>query len=236
MVPPDAALNRVLLETPLGDREAVLSDSQPIVLQAGNTLDRAGEPVRSVFFPTSGVVIYVSDMTTGHQAAVTSIGSEGVLGATPLMGIPRHPFRSVALLASEGYRIPIDSVRRAFDECERFRTPMLAALGRQWSEAAGLVACSRAHSHFERLACCLLTTFDKARQTSLLLTHDDLARMVGGARHVVTSALNVLRRDGAIAHARGRIDLISRGLLVRRACECYGQSIDLNGSSALVDR
>jgi hypothetical protein len=45
--------------------------------------------------------------------------------------------------------------------------------------------------------------------------------MVGGPRHAVTVALNQLRRKGAIAHRRGRIDVLRRLVLVEEACECY---------------
>jgi hypothetical protein len=37
---------------------------------------------------------------------------------------------------------------------------------------------------------------DKSVWAPLLLTHDDLAQMVGGARHAVTSVLNALSTPG----------------------------------------
>ena len=84
-----------------------------------------------------------------------------------------------------------------------------------------MVACSRVHSHRQRLARWLLLTMDKAQQSSLHVTHDVLAQMVGGPRHAVTVALSELRARGAIAHLRGRVDICDRELLVRQACECY---------------
>jgi CRP-like cAMP-binding protein len=138
----------------------------------------------------------------------------------------RHPYRIVALLDSEGYEMRIDAFRRAFSEREGFRAAVLASISRQWSEAASLVACSRVHSHHQRVARWLLTTLDKSGQSSMLLTHDDLARMVGGARHGVTTVLNALRRAGAIAHVRGRIDVVDRARW-RARCECYQRTAAL---------
>jgi hypothetical protein len=62
---------------------------------------------------------------------------------------------------------------------------------------------------------------DKSGSPSLKITHEVLAQVVGGPRHAVTMGLNKLRTDGAIAHLRGRIDILDRARLRRNACECY---------------
>ncbi len=203
----------------------MLSGSQSIVLRAGQTFASRGEPVASVFLPVSGVVGYVREMTTGHDVVVAAVGREGIAGGTA-MGMARHEYRILVLLEAEGYLVHIDSLRRAFNEREGFRAAVLADIGRQWTEATSLVACARLHSHRQRVARWLLTMLDKSVWAPLLLTHDDLARMVGGARHAVTSVLNTLRRQGAIDHVRGRLDVVDRALLVREACECYRRSAD----------
>ena len=172
----------------------------------------------------SGVVTYVGD-DQRHEVSVAAVGREGIVAGTA-MGMARHPYRIVALLDSEGYEMRIDAFRRAFSEREGFRAAVLASISRQWSEAASLVACSRVHSHHQRVARWLLTTLDKSGQSSMLLTHDDLARMVGGARHGVTTVLNALRRAGAIAHVRGRIDVVDRARW-RARCECYQRTAAL---------
>jgi hypothetical protein len=57
--------------------------------------------------------------------------------------------------------------------------------------------------------------------SSVPLTHETLAHLVEGPRHAVSVALNALRKKGAIAYARGRIDVLDRRLLRSHACECY---------------
>ena len=217
----DSLTNRVLSDSPAGDRAAVLAESQMIVVRPGQTFAAAGELILSVFFPLSGVMYYVSEMTTGQQVSVAAVGNDGLVGAAALVGMARYAYRVMALLECEGYRVPVDSLRRTFQARDGSRSAALADIGRQWNEVASLLACSRVHSHRERVARWLLMTMDKSRQTSLRLTHDDLARMVGGARHAVTVVLNELRREGAIAHSRGRIEVVDRALLVRHACECH---------------
>jgi CRP-like cAMP-binding protein len=197
------------------------------VLPAGQTLARPGDAVTHAYFPDSGVVAWISETATGHQVAVASMGAEGVVGISRLLAIPRHPHRVVALLESAGHRLPVDAFRRAFDEFDGLRTAVLAHVGRQLIEISSLVACSRVHSHRQRLARWILTMTDKADESSLPITHDVLAQVVGGPRHAVTVALNELRAKRAIAHLRGRVDILNRAVLITHACECYLQQMNL---------
>ena len=175
----------------------------------------------TAFFPETGVISSISEMTTGHEVTVALVGAEGLHGIGPLLGITHHPTRLAVLLKSEGYRIPADRLRDAFHESTELRAVTLAHVGRLMGEIATFAACSRVHSQRQRLARWLLVTTDKAQQSSLPVTHDVLAQMVGGPRHAVTVALNQLREKGAIAHLRGRVDILDRSVLIAAACECY---------------
>ncbi len=190
-------------------------------MPAGHTLAAPGEPVTTAYFPDSGVIAWISEMATGHHVAVASVGAEGLVGISSIIGIPRHPHRVVALVESAGIRMPCDVLRRAFDEFEGMRAAVLAHIGCQLIEVASLVACSRVHSHRQRLARWLLMMTDKADKHSLPVTHDVLAQVVGGPRHAVTVALNELRAKRAIVHLRGRVDILNRSVLIAHACECY---------------
>jgi len=219
--------NRILTHVPDRERAALLAEAEYAVLPAGQTLARPGDAVTTVYFPVSGVIAWISEMATGHHVAVASVGAEGVVGISHVLAIPRHPHRVVALLESAGYRLPVDALSRAFEEFEIFRAAVLTHIGQQLIEVASLVACSRVHSHRQRLARWILTMTDKADEQSLPLTHDVLAQIVGGPRHAVTVALNELRAKGAIAHLRGRVDVVNRSVLIAHACECYGQQQNL---------
>lgn len=203
------------------ERARLLADAKLTVVPAGAIFAAVGEPLATAFFPESGVFAYVKEMTTGHRLAVAAVGVEGLIGASSIVGVSRHPHRIVALLASEGYRIPAATLRRAFDDLNGVRAATLAHIGRQLVEISSLVACVGIHSLRQRLARWLLMTMDKAQDSTLHLTHDELTQMVGGPRPAVTVALSELRATGAIAHLRGRIDILDRRRLSGHACECY---------------
>jgi CRP-like cAMP-binding protein len=182
------------------------------------------------FFPESGAFCWVSDMTTGHQVAVAIVGREGLVGISKVIGLPRHSYRIVSLFDAPGYRVSGDTLRRAFNDSEVFRTEVLSYVGRQLVEISSLVACNRIHSHRRRLARWLLMMADKSGSLSLNITHDVLAQVVGGPRHAVTVALNKLRSGGAIAHERGRVEILDHKQLIGFACECYVRPRSIDAS------
>ena len=227
--------NHILKYLPASERTALFGLAERVAVPVGETFAASGDPVTHAYFPNVGVLAYVREMKSGHQLAITAIGREGIVGTGRLVGISRHDCRIVALLDSEGYRVPSEALCRAFDRSECFRAAALGHIGRHLLEVATRAACSRVHSHRQRLAWWLLTIMDKAHQSSLHVTHDMLAQVVGGPRHAVTVALSELRAKRVIAHRRGRIDILDRSRLVYDACEC-GRFVETNApSSSSVD-
>jgi CRP-like cAMP-binding protein len=202
----------------------LLAGADYVDLPDGHAVIGAGDRLSSAYFPDTGVIYRISVMTTGHQVAVGAIGCEGMIGAGVLFGVRRSRLPSVVLVQSSGYLIPSQRFLQHFHESVVLRRATLAHLGRQMCELTTAAACNRVHSSRQRLARWLLITTDKAGQQSLPVTHEALAQMVGGPRHAVTVALNELRAKGAIAHLRGRVDILNRGMLIAQACECYRAS------------
>src|ERR1700760_107170 len=83
------------------------------------------------------------------------------------------------------------------------------------------VLCSRMHQLNERLARWLLMSSDHMRTSTVLLTQEFLAQMLGARRSTVTVAAGSLKRQGLIDYSRGRIRIVSRAGLEKVVCECY---------------
>jgi CRP-like cAMP-binding protein len=214
--------NHLLLQLPAGTREALLNQAEYIELPVGRTFARAGDPIVSVYFPDSGVLSLICQTTTGHQVAVAAVGAEGVVGLGALFDMRYYSNSLVTLVPSAGHLVPAQRFLRVFRDSEAFRQTAMAYVGGRMGEVTTAAGCNRVHSHRQRLARWLLIATDKAQLRSLPVTHEALAQMVGGPRHAVTIALNQLRKRGAIAYLRGRVDVLKRSALVEEACECYG--------------
>jgi Mn-dependent DtxR family transcriptional regulator len=67
----------------------------------------------------------------------------------------------------------------------------------------------------------LLLTLDRLRGSDIVMTQELLATILGIRRASVTVAAGNLQNDGLIRYERGRISVLDRPGLERRACECY---------------
>jgi CRP-like cAMP-binding protein len=88
-------------------------------------------------------------------------------------------------------------------------------------QSTQLAACNRLHEVTERLARWLLMSHDRTGGTTLPLTQEFLAQMLGSRRASVTGAAGILQRKGAIEYSRGSVGILNRGKLEASACECY---------------
>lgn len=82
--------------------------------------------------------------------------------------------------------------------------------------------CNRHHTLDQQLCRCLLMSLDRLRGAELLMTQEQMARMLGVRREGVTEAALALLKAGLIHYQRGRITVLDRPGLEQRSCECYG--------------
>ena len=218
--------NEILAALPPEERAHVLSYAHPVQYPPGETLVHPGEPIATVFFPDRGVVALVNALATGQNAAVATIGREGMIGAGALLHLNRaSPWgRALVQVETSGYALPSETFLRLFHELRPLREQTLAHIGRMLVSSARSAGCYRFHTHRQRLARWLIDISRKSGQQSLPLTHDAVAQIVGGPRHAVTTALGELRSSGAIEYLRGQVNVIDEARLLTFACDCCERS------------
>jgi DNA-binding transcriptional regulator YhcF (GntR family) len=82
------------------------------------------------------------------------------------------------------------------------------------------VACNAFHSIPERAARWLLHAQDRAGDR-IELTQETFAGLLGVQRTTINAVVQELSAEALIATGRGRIRVVDRAGLKRRACECY---------------
>jgi CRP-like cAMP-binding protein len=186
-------------------------------------LQRAGEPVRHVYFPGSGVCSVITVMRDGRMVEVGTIGREGVVN----FGVFFAPDAIQAF--STIVQVPGDSAQvlstDAFLE-EMERKGELYQQVRRYAQAYSLfsmqaTACTSVHSVEERCAKWLLMTHDRVGADRFVLTHEFFAAMLGVRRATVTVVAQAFQSAGLIQYARGVITIIDRERLKQASCECY---------------
>jgi Mn-dependent DtxR family transcriptional regulator len=67
----------------------------------------------------------------------------------------------------------------------------------------------------------LLLSLDRMSTSSLTMTQEVIANLLGVRREGVTEAAGKLQNVGLITYSRGHITVLDRPRLERQACECY---------------
>lgn len=212
--------------------------TEPVILQAGMVLQEFGRPIEHVYFPIKGLVSLLCLQKTGEAIEVGLIGYEGMVGVPAILG-GIAPYRAVVQMSGEGFRISSRRIVEEFRQNPRIQELLLRYTNTLLLQVAQQSVCNCYHSIQERVCRWLLLARDGTRSTTLHVTHDIIANLLGARRAGVTVAVGLLQRFGFIKIARGRITILDSEGLESNACECYTvvrdsmEQLGLNGEAQL---
>jgi CRP-like cAMP-binding protein len=185
------------------------------------TLFEAGEAVRHLYFPASGVVSLVQVDDRGAMPEIAHVGAQGLIDVTALLGAERARQRARVQVAGEAYRVPLSSARMAFALGGTFQALALKFAQVLILQLSQNVVCKLKHSVEQQFCQRLLFYTDCTGGLPLELTHEQIAEALGSRRQGITEAARKLQTRQVIAYSRGRISVLDRGALEGAACECY---------------
>ncbi len=193
---------------------------EPVDLPLGLVLYEAGATLSHVYFPTTAIVSLLYVLEDGGSAEIAVVGLEGVVGISLFMGGGSTPNRGVVQSAGRGFRLKASVLQRDFNLPPVFHMLLryTQALITQMSQTA---VCNRHHSLDQQLCRWLLLSLDRLDGAQLNMTQELIANMLGVRREGVTAAALKLQTAGLIKYARGKILMIDRDGIEKRACECY---------------
>ena len=213
--------NQLVAGLPKSARRRIIKASKRVDLRFGDILCEAEEPFQHVYFPETGFISLVATVGTHHPLEMGLIGSEGMLGATLILGLAESPLRGVVQGSGVALRLSAAQLRQELKlapSVPRALRQYLFVLMAQLSLTAG---CTRFHDVESRLCRWLLMTHDRAHGEPFDLTHQFLADMLGVQRSAVTIAAGKLQERGLVAYTRGRIRVLDRKGLESASCPCY---------------
>jgi CRP-like cAMP-binding protein len=193
--------------------EEPLAFKQPL-LEQGKTAGR-------VYFIESGVASMVTDLADGETVEAGTVGNEGLVGLSAVLGSRRSPNRVFCQIPGRARVVAAGII----EEERRESTTWFGLLLRYVSFVTAMVtqtaACNRMHMVDARMCRWLLMTHDRVGADDFPLTQEFLAMMLGVARPTVNIAGATLQRAGFIRYTRGRITILDRQGLESASCECY---------------
>ena len=224
ILPPNCTGNRLLAALHPADLALLAPHLSSITLAAGATLIEAGEDVVTTILPCYSTMASLLVVTRdGDEIEVASIGREGAIGGIVSAGFKPAYGRAVVRIPGAAISIPTARLEEA-----KNHSPILADLFARYADVllAQMMqssACNALHSIDQRMCRWLLSTHDRANDATIRLTQEALADMLGVQRTTVTAVAKALQDEGLIRNGRGRIEILNRARLERRACECHAQ-------------
>ena len=220
--PPRALADNQLLATLLKVEYArLLPHLEWVRLAQNKILYEAGDIVRHIYFPVSGMTSLLSSTEDGQTVEVAMVGNEGVVGVSVILKVDRTPYKAKVQIAANAMRIRTDVFKREFGRGGQFQDLILHYAHTLLTQVSQSAACNRFHTVEQRLCRWLMIGRDRTKSDTLQLTQEALSHMLGSPRPSVTAIAGALQKEGMIRYRRGRITIVAPAALEAASCECY---------------
>ncbi|MBP0111451.1 MULTISPECIES: Crp/Fnr family transcriptional regulator [Bradyrhizobium] len=189
---------------------------------AGQLLYNPGDDVQVVHFPCGpSLATFLVPNEDGRDVETILVGREGAVGGIVSEGfLPAYtricvkfggPFARIHVAKLEAAKLRSSSLRNIF---VRYADCMLAQIFQS-------TACNAIHSIEQRTAKWILAAMERTgNDTSVPLTHEQLATLLGVGRSYASRVLQSFRAEGVLDTRRGSILVRNRDGLRQRACLC----------------
>jgi CRP-like cAMP-binding protein len=191
-----------------------------VELKRGVVMTRPNERFERVYFPISGFISVVVELSDGSMIETGMIGRDGVLGAGAALDDRLLLTTSLVQVPGQAWAIGMEHVRRLALADEKFRSVLVRHEQVLLAQAQQSAACNASHTVEARLCRWLLRMRDIVGD-DLPLTQEFLAQMIGARRPSVSLVAGTLQQAGLIKYSRGNITIIDVERVQDSACECY---------------
>lgn len=213
--------NKLLAALPDEEYQRLKPGLEPLTLALGEILFEPPDIIRSVYFPTSALISFLTELPDGDSVEVGLVGCEGVAGVDVILGVDRASKVATVQGAGHALKISAPAIKAAFNECRMLRQYLLRYTHALMSQISVSVLCNAHHKIEGRLARWLLMYHDRIQSDNFFLTHEFMANMLGIRRASVSEVAKELQEEGLIDYNRGQFRILNRAGLEARGCPCY---------------
>ena len=213
--------NRLLAALDAQDLELLAPRLVPVLLEKGALLYDPGDMVDAIYFPDDCVVSLMTLMESGAAIESAAIGREGALGLMAAVSPRQSLVRAIVQVPGRARRITAAHLHRAWEQSAQIRDLIDRHNEALFAHATQSVACNALHSVEARFCRWLLSCHDRIDSSTVALTQEFLADMLGVQRTTVTVVARALQAAGLIRYRRGIVDILDRAGLEAISCECY---------------
>ena len=175
----------------------------------------------AAFFLTSGLASVMVKMPQHTAIEVEVVGREGVVAGVQAFGAALPTTTCTMQVDGAGFRMNMRQFQQVVFHAPEIRARLLELVQVQVFVNHATAACHAIHEAEANLVTWLLTVQDRTGQDTLLVTQELLAELLGTRRTTVTMVAGNMQRAGLIEFRRGKITILDRAELEKRACACY---------------
>jgi CRP-like cAMP-binding protein len=194
---------------------------RPFEMVRDAVLTESGVASTHIYLPHSGAISLVVSLSEGQAVAVAMIGRDSVVGASESLGNDVAALDAIVLFPGAASIVDIADFRTIAGQSAEFRNLLARHEQAIFAQCQQSAACNAAHSVEARLSRWLLRARDLWDGTTLPMTQELLARLIGVQRNAISIVAHSLQQDGIISYSRGRIEIVNSQALEATACECY---------------
>ena len=213
--------NHLLAAVPMDEFNQFANDLKLVYLPLGEALYAPDKTLTHAYFPITCIVSLHYVMESGASAETASVGNEGVVGLSLLMGGDSTPSSATVLIAGYAYKLESHLLKRAFKQHAALNQLLLRYVQVLLTQIAQTAVCNRHHSIEQQLSRWLLLTIHRLSTNELNITQELVSGMLGVRRESITQAASNLQRLGLISYRRGHISVLNSKGLEKHVCECY---------------
>jgi hypothetical protein len=213
--------NRILNSLPQNIFAAVEPHLTHVDLAFGTVVAETDRPVDRVYFPVTGVISLVVEMTVGDMIETAMVGRDGVVNGTSALDGRVALHRGLVQVAGAAFAIAPETLRSLADDFVPLRSILIRHEQVLFAQAQQSAGCNASHTVEARMCRWLLRIRDLTGSDEMQLTQEFLAQMLGVRRTAVSLVAGTLQKAGFIKYSRGRIRLLDVAQVEAGACECY---------------
>ena len=172
---------------------------------------RKDEPFSGLHFVLSGLVKLYRSNASGREQIVLLEGAGGVLTLVPLFDHGTQSVTAETLKSTTTLFVPVENFAQLYDQRDELREAVTLELARRLRLAQGLLETIALQPVTVRVATRLFElatiheALDGAQPFRLLLSQDELARVLGASRESIARSLSELRTSGVIEQRGSQI-------------------------------
>ncbi len=213
--------NQLLQALPAAEFEALRPRLRPFEMVREAVLAESGAASMHVYLPHAGAISVVVRLSEGQTVEGAMIGRDGVVGASEALGDGISAINAIVLFPGTASIVDIADFRMVAGQSATFRNLLARHEQAILAQAQQSAACNASHSVEARLSRWLLHARDLWDGTTLPMTQELLARLIGVQRNAISMVAHALLQARIIGYRRGRIEILDSQALQATACECY---------------